>query len=113
MKVNKIIETVDGRVVCGNDIEKELTTGCSSDLMSDILTLEPVNAVLITGLANIQAIRTAEMAEITHILFVRNKDVTAEMIELATESEITLLQTDLSMFKVCGKLYCAGLKGVY
>ena len=113
MKVKEILKAVDGRVICGDDLDKDLSTGCSSDLMSDILTLEPVSAVLITGLTNIQAIRTAEMAEISHILFVRNKQISREMIQLATESGITLLETGLSMFNVCGKLFEAGLQGAY
>ena len=49
-------------------------------LMSDVLTVEADDAVLITGLANIQAIRTAEMADISCILFVRDKEITPNMI---------------------------------
>ncbi|MBI9097436.1 MAG: hypothetical protein JEY91_03110 [Spirochaetaceae bacterium] len=113
MKVHEIIKTVDGRVICGDDLDKDLTTGCSSDLMSDILTLEPVNAVLITGLANIQAVRTADMAGISHILFVRDKQISQAMIDLALDSGITLLETGLSMFNVCGRLAEKGLCGAY
>ncbi len=113
MKVKDIIKAVNGRVICGDDLEKDLTTGCSSDLMSDILTLEPVNAVLITGLANIQAVRTADMAGISHILFVRDKQVTKEMIDLALDCGITLLETGDSMFNVCGQLSKEGLCGPY
>jgi hypothetical protein len=113
MKVRDIIKAVDGRVICGDELDKDLTTGCSSDLMSDILTLEPVNAVLITGLANIQAVRTADMAAISHILFVRDKQISQEMIDLALDSEITLLETGLSMFNVCGRLAKDGLQGAY
>jgi len=113
MKVKDIIKAVNGRVICGDDLEKDLTTGCSSDLMSDILTLEPVNAVLITGLANIQAVRTADMAGISHIMFVRDKQISQAMIDLALDSEITLLETGDSMFNVCGKLSQEGLCGPY
>lgn len=113
MKVKEIIKAVNGRVICGDDLEKDLTTGCSSDLMSDILTLEPVNAVLITGLANIQAVRTADMAGISHIMFVRDKQISQEMIDLALDSGITLLETGDSMFNVCGRLSEKGLRGPY
>lgn len=113
MKVREILKAVNGRVICGNDLEKDLTTGCSSDLMSDILTLEPVNAVMITGLVNIQAVRTADMAEISHILFVRDKTVTEAMITLADGCGITLLETSDSMFNVCGILAKEGLSGPY
>jgi hypothetical protein len=51
--------------------------------MSDVLTLDQDNVVLITGLATLQTIRTAEMADINCIIFVRNKRATSEMIRLA------------------------------
>jgi hypothetical protein len=113
MTVNEILACVDGRVVCGNNLNASIEMICASDLMSDILTLEPENALLVTGLANIQAIRTAEMADIGHILFVREKDITQSMKDLADESGITLLHTALGMYQACGILYGKGLPGAY
>jgi len=84
-----------------------------SDLMSDVLTLEDHDILLITGLANPQTIRTAEMADISLIIIVRGKEVTEEMKELAIQNEITVLSSPFSMFKVCGMLYEHGLKPLY
>jgi len=105
MTLKEILELVEGKLICGEDLEREVEMICSSDLMSDVLTLEPENALLVTGLANIQAIRTAEMADIENILFVREKEITADMRSLAEESDITLLQTAMGMYQVCGILY--------
>jgi hypothetical protein len=55
----------------------------SSDLMSDVLTLDEDNILLITGLANLQLISTAEMADINAVLLARGKQASTEMIELA------------------------------
>lgn len=84
-----------------------------SDLMSDVLTLEEHDILLITGLANPQTIRTAEMADISLIIIVRGKEVTEEMKKLARENEITVLSSPFSMFKVCGLLYEIGLKPMF
>lgn len=113
MTINEILAAVDGRVICGDNLDATIEMICASDLMSDILTLEPENALLVTGLANIQAIRTAEMADIDYILFVREKDITESMKELAGESGITLLHTALGMYQACGILYSKGLSGGY
>ena len=113
MTVNEILAFVEGHAVCGDNLNATIEMVCASDLMSDILTLEPENALLVTGLANIQAIRTAEMADIEHILFVREKDITQSMKDLAAESEITLLHTAMGMYKACGILYSKGLPGGY
>jgi hypothetical protein len=43
----------------------------ASDLMSDVLTLDCNGVLLVTGLCNMQTIRTAEMADVSCILFVR------------------------------------------
>jgi hypothetical protein len=87
--------------------------GFCSDLMSDVLTLETDMMLLITGMANLQTIRTAEMADIHYVLLDRNKKATEEMVKLAVESGIVLLETGMSSFRCCGILYSAGLKPVY
>jgi len=113
MTLREILTIVEGRVIVGDNLDAPIEMVCASDLMSDILTLEPEKALLVTGLANIQAIRTAEMADIEHILFVREKEITTSMQELADESGITIMQTAMGMYKACGKLYGAGLPGGY
>ena len=74
MKLKEIAVILDATISCGADkIEEEVEMGYSSDLMSDVLTLDTDNLILLTGMVNLQAIRTAEMADIRAIVFVRNK----------------------------------------
>jgi len=113
MDLSVVIELLDARVVSG-EIEGEVVErGFCSDLMSDVLTLETDKMLMVTGMANLQTIRTAEMADIHCILLVRNKKATEEMVKLAVESGIVLLETAMSSFRSCGILYGAGLKPVY
>jgi len=60
----------------------------ASDLMSDVLTTDVHNLLLVTGLSNLQTIRTAEMADIFGIVLVRGKKASQQMIELANEEGI-------------------------
>ena len=114
MKVDDISTVLNGDIVCCNDkSNQELTHAFASDLMSDVLTINCNNLLLITGLANVQTIRTAEMSDIGCILFVRNKSVTAEMKNLAEELGMILLTCPISMFRASGELYKAGLKPVF
>lgn len=113
MKLSFIIELLGAKVVSGTIEDKEVETGFSSDLMSDVLTLDTDKMLLITGMANLQTIRTAEMADIHCILLVRNKKASKEMVKLAVESGIVVLETTMSSFRCCGILYNAGLKPVY
>jgi hypothetical protein len=111
--LKEIIELTHARLICGQVENMTIETGFSSDLMSDVLTTETNKMLLITGMANLQTIRTAEMSDIHCILFVRKKKATPEMISLATELGMSILETDYSLFKTSGILYCNGLKPVY
>lgn len=114
MKLREIAAVLNAAVACGADqLNQEVEMGYSSDLMSDVLTLDTDNLILITGLVNLQAIRTAEMADIRAIVFVRNKKATEQMIELALENGMVILESPYSLFKSSGLLFQAGLKPIY
>ncbi len=113
MKLTEIMKLTEAELLCGDAESQDYKNAFSSDLMSDVLTNEADEAFLITGLVNVQAIRTAEMADISCILFVRDKEIPPNMIRLAEESDITLLRTKHTMFWVCGVLYQAGIVSVY
>jgi hypothetical protein len=81
--------------------------------MSDVLTLDTDHLLLLTGMANLQVIRTAEMADIFCIAFVRGKRVTPDMKQLAIENNIVLIETPFSMFRAAAVLFNAGLPPVY
>ncbi len=114
MKLKDILACVDGKLVCGEShLEDEVMRGFASDLMSDVLTILEDDIILITGLSNNQAIRTAEMSDISNILLVRNKKPSQSMIDMANELNISLSYTSFSLFKASGLLYQQGLKPVY
>lgn len=113
MTLREIAKIIDGKVLLGEDrLDEEITQGFASDLMSDVLTLK-TSPLLITGLCNVQTIRTCDMASIDHIVIVRNKKPSEEMIELAEENGMVLITSESTLFKACGLLYAAGLQPVY
>ena len=112
MRLCDITEILSTQVVYGeNFLDYEVTAACGSDLMSDVMAYVTESVVLLTGLINLQVIRTAEMMDIKAIIFVRGKLPLDSMVELAKEKNIVLMSTEDSMFVSCGKLYNAGLKG--
>lgn len=114
MKVSKILDLIDGKLLCGGDkIDVDINQAFASDLMSDVLTMNARDVILLTGLSNIQVIRTAEMSDLQIVVFVRGKQVTDDMIELAEDNGMVLISTPYSMFKASGLLYVSGLEPVY
>lgn len=114
MTMKQIRELLDADVYAGGG-ESPITIekAFASDLMSDVLTLLTDHLLLITGLNNIQTIRTAEMADISLVLLVRGKVPNEQMIKLAEELQIGILSSRYSMYKTSGILYAAGIAAVY
>ena len=106
------MEYLDADLLYGEELlDHEVHTACGSDMMSDVLAFVKDQAVLLTGLINPQSIRTAEMMDMTCIVFVRGKEPAPAVVELAEEKGICVLRTQHPMFAACGILYSHGLRG--
>ena len=112
MTIAEVINIVDGTLLTSPDrLSMPVDTACGSDLMSDVLAFVKDKTVLITGLINTHVIRTAEMLDITCIVFSRGKQPNEEMLEMAEEAGIAVLVTKYTLYDSCGRLYQAGLLG--
>ncbi|MHC4544347.1 MAG: DRTGG domain-containing protein [Planctomycetota bacterium] len=112
MKLKDIERILGAETVTGNELlQEDIEMACGCDLMSDVLSFVKPNSLLLTGLTNPQVVRTAEMADLQAVCFVRGKKPDQETIEMAEAKDIPLLVTPIPMFESCGRLYQAGLPG--
>ena len=112
MTLEDVRRILEAEVIVGDDLlSKDVVMACGSDLMSDVLSFVKSEAILLTGLTNPQVVRTAEMADLVAICFVRGKKPGQETIEIAKSKNIPLLTTSLPMFESCGRLHREGLSG--
>lgn len=114
MTIKDISERIEGHIICCEDKESfKVEYAFSSDLMSDVLTVEKENMVLITGLTNLQTVRTSEMSDINCIIIARDKKVNSDIISLAKENNIVLIESPYSVYRISGELYKAGIKPIF
>ena len=112
MKLNQISEILEAEILVGKEsLHFEIQSVCGADLLSDVLAFTKPGSMLLTGLINPQVLRTAEIADIKAICFVRGKHPSGEMVKSAQESRIPLLCTSLLMYESCGRLYTHNLPG--
>lgn len=110
MKISTMKDLLDAEVLCCEEnLGRHVYSACGCDLMSDVLAYVKDQAVLLTGLVNPQVIRTAEMMDMVCIVFVRSKMPTEEMLNLAKDSGIVIMQTKKRLYEACGILYSNGL----
>ncbi len=112
MTLQEAKEILEAEVLTGDDLlGQPIKMACGSDLMSDVLSFVKSESLLLTGLTNPQVVRTAEVADLAAICFVRGKKPDPLTIEMAKAKNIPLLTTPLPMFESCGRLWMRGLPG--
>jgi predicted transcriptional regulator len=110
MKIKQLVKIIGGQVLTDVEIsDAEVRGAMGADLMSDVLASIQPEAVLLTGLCNPQVVRTALIADVRAIVFVRGKNPDRTTIDLANEEKLPLITTPLGMFETCGTLYQAGM----
>ncbi|MEJ2715779.1 MAG: hypothetical protein P8182_01360 [Deltaproteobacteria bacterium] len=113
MTTRELLEILDGTLLVNSHRDDdEFPMGGAADLMSDVLAFGMDGMVLMTGLTNPQVVRTAEMAGVGAIVFVRDKKPPPETLSLARDLGITVIRTGYTMYEACGRLYHAGLAGL-
>ena len=113
MKLSEIKKTLLAEIFAGGKyLDIMVDAGVASDLMSDILRGPTNGTLLLTGLNNVQVVRTAVIAGLPAVVIARAKRPTQEMIALAEDHGVALLATPFTLFSACGRLFSKGLRGI-
>ncbi len=113
MRLSEIVDALDATLLIGeHKLGEDITTCGASDLMSDILAGVSEGCILLTGLTTVQVIRTAMVAGVGAVVFVRGKKPPPEVIEMAEAQELPLISSPYSMFVSCGRLHACNLTGL-
>ena len=111
MKLREVQKLLEAKVLAGEEfLDRQIETCCGSDMMSDVLAFTKRNTLLCTGLTNMQVVRTADMTELSGLVFVRGKVPDEEIVEAAAEDMLPVLVTEHTLFEACGILYAAGIR---
>jgi hypothetical protein len=113
VKLFEVQKLLKAQVIHGeHKLETEVHTAAGSDLMSDLLTGPTAGALLLSGLNNLQVIRTAVIAGFSGVVLVRDKRPDPEMIAQARMHDVPLMTTPFTLFTACGRLFKGGVRGV-
>jgi hypothetical protein len=112
MRLERLRDLLRCEVLTGVDaLDTEIDMAVASEAMSVVLASPHPRALMITGLTNIQSVRTAHVSYMPAILYVRGSRPTEATVKLAHANKMVLLSTELGMFDSCGILYSHGIRG--
>lgn len=111
MTLEEVRQILRCEILCGEErLDAEVEECFAADLMSDVLAFGRPNALLVTGLTGIQSVHTADVADLSAIVFVLGKRPPPSVLDLARARNIPVMTTPHPLFEACGLLRDGGLK---
>lgn len=103
MTVNDILESIGGRVVCG-DTKKEIDGVYVGDLLSRAMSHVTEGCLWVTIMTNVNVVAVATLTEPAAIVLAEGVSLQSDACESASENGITVISSPLSAYEICVKL---------
>jgi serine kinase of HPr protein (carbohydrate metabolism regulator) len=106
MKVSELIEKLGLTVFTGSEgLDREITGGYVSDLLSDVMGNGKEGNIWITLQNHMNVVAVASLKEMACIILVKGIVPESEIVEKAIEEEIPILGSKENTFELSGKIY--------
>jgi Na+-translocating ferredoxin:NAD+ oxidoreductase RNF subunit RnfB len=110
MTVNDLVKKLGLRVAAGSQgLEKEVSGGYASDLLSDVMAGAEPGAVWVTIQVHQNVVAVAVLKELGAVLLAGGRQPDADALAKADEEGVPILLSEQNAFALAGKLYALGL----
>jgi hypothetical protein len=92
-------------------LDREVTGGYASDLLSDVLAHGEEGNLWITLQIHQNIVGVASMKDLAGIILVNNREPEPETLEKAEAEGLPIMVTEMPTFELVGKLYSLGIVG--
>jgi hypothetical protein len=112
MKLNDLVKEFGLEVKTGSGkLDREVTSGYVSDLLSDVLAHADEGALWVTLHIHQNIVAVASHKDLVAIILVQGRQPEKDTISKSEEEGIPILVSGLSAFELTGRLYKAGIRG--
>lgn len=113
MKLRDLVQKFDLEVKTGSDhLDREVTGGYASDLMSDVLAHGAEGSVWVTLHIHQNIVAVAAHRGLSGIILVQGRQPEQDTLAKAAEEQIPVMVSSLPAFELVGRLYEAGIRGM-
>jgi serine kinase of HPr protein (carbohydrate metabolism regulator) len=106
MDVKELVDKLNLIVVAGADgLNRQITGGYSSDLLSDVMGHADAGMVWVTLQTHKNVMAIASLKELAAVVLVKGYQPDPDMLQQAIEEGIPVLSTRLAAFEINGQIY--------
>ena len=112
MKLTDLVENLDLSVESAKGgLDREVTGGYASDLLSDVLANGEPGNLWITLQIHQKIVAVDSMKDFAGIILVNGREPEENTVEKAEAENIAIMVTELPTFELVGRLYGLGITG--
>ncbi len=105
MKAKELAAALGLETVQDAGEDKEIRTGYTSDLLSDVMANAEEHCVLITMQAHVNTIAVTALTGISAIILCNSRPVPDDMVDVAAKEKIALYRSKENQFTVSHRVY--------
>lgn len=104
MDVKTLIEKLDLKILCGDDLERKITGCYCGDLLSWVMSRAQENDVWLTVMGNINSVGVAVLADVACIVLTENAALDADALKRAEQNGVIILQTEKNSYQMAAAI---------
>lgn len=104
MDVKKLTEELDLKVLCGEELNKEINGCYCGDLLSWVMSRANEGDVWLTVMGNINSIGVAVLADVACIVLTENAALDSDALNRAKQNDVIILQTEKNSYQMAAAI---------
>ena len=104
MDVNELVEKLGLKVLCGENLEKEISGCYCGDLLSWVMSRTNEGDVWLTVMGNINSVGVAVLADVACIVLTENAALDEDALNRAKQNDVIILQTDKNSYQMAAAI---------
>lgn len=104
MDVKNLVEELGLKVLCGENLEREISGCYCGDLLSWVMSRANEGDVWLTVMGNINSVGVAVLADVTCIVLTENAALDEDALNRAKQNDVIILQTDKNSYQMAAAI---------
>ena len=104
MDVKELVEKLDLRVLCGENLDKKVSGCYCGDLLSWVMSRANEGDVWLTVMGNINSVGVAVLADVACIVLTENAALDNDALGRAKQNDVIILQTDKNSYQMAAAI---------
>jgi serine kinase of HPr protein (carbohydrate metabolism regulator) len=104
MDVKNLVEELGLKVLCGENLEREISGCYCGDLLSWVMSRANEGDVWLTVMGNINSVGVAVLADVACIVLTENAALDEDALNRAKQNDVIILQTDKNSYQMAAAI---------